>query len=160
MRLTVVAIGRLKHGPERQLGERFRERAEKSGRALGFRAVEVVEVDESRSRDAGRRMIEESVAVAHLLPDRAALVILDERGDALASAAFAGRLGRWRDEGRSDAVFVIGGPDGLAESLRDRADLRLAFGAMTWPHQLVRIMLLEQIYRAMTILSGHPYHRA
>jgi 23S rRNA (pseudouridine1915-N3)-methyltransferase len=159
MRLTVVAVGRLKQGPERQVAERFRERAAKSGRGIGFRGLEVVEVDESRSRDAERRMIEESVAIASLVPDRAAVVVLDERGEALGSMAFADKLGRWRDDGRGDAVFVIGGPDGLAASLRDRADLRLGFGAMTWPHQLVRIMLLEQLYRAVTILSGHPYHR-
>jgi 23S rRNA (pseudouridine1915-N3)-methyltransferase len=159
MRLTVVAVGRLKQGPERQLAERYRERAAKAGRALGLRAVDVVEVDESRSRDADRRMIEESVAIANVVPDRAAVVVLDERGETLGSAGFAARLGRWRDDGRGNAVFIIGGADGLAGSLRDRADLRLGFGAMTWPHQLVRIMLLEQLYRAVTILAGHPYHR-
>jgi 23S rRNA (pseudouridine1915-N3)-methyltransferase len=159
MRLTVVAIGRLKQGPERQLAERFRERAAKSGRALGFRSLDVIEVDESRNRDAERRMIEESVAVANVIPERAAVIVLDERGEALSSKSFADTLGRWRDDGRADAVFVIGGPDGLAGALRDRADLRLGFGTMTWPHQLVRIMLLEQLYRSVTILSGHPYHR-
>jgi 23S rRNA (pseudouridine1915-N3)-methyltransferase len=159
MRLTVVAVGRLKRGPERELAERYRERAAKSGRAIGFRGVDVVEVDESRNRDAARRMVEESVAIATVVPERAALVVLDERGEALGSQGFAERLGRWRDDGRADAVFVIGGPDGLASSLRERADLRLGFGAMTWPHQLARIMLLEQLYRAVTILAGHPYHR-
>ena len=160
MRLTVVAIGRLKQGAERQLVERYGERAAKGGRALGFRALEIVEVDESRARDAERRMIEESVAVANLIPDRAVVTILDERGDALNSRRFSEQLGRWRDDGRPDAVFVIGGPDGLAPALQGRAELRLGFGAMTWPHQLVRVMLLEQIYRATTILAGHPYHRA
>jgi 23S rRNA (pseudouridine1915-N3)-methyltransferase len=158
MRLTVVAIGRLKQGVERQLAERYRERAEKSGRAIGLRRLEVIEVEESRNRDAARRMIEESVAVANVLPEEAALIVLDEKGEAVTSKALADRLGRWRDEGR-DAALVIGGPDGIAPSLRDRADLRLAFGAMTWPHQLVRIMLMEQLYRVVTILSGHPYHR-
>ena len=86
--------------------------------------------------------------------------MLDQRGESLDSAAFAALLGRWRDDGRPAAVFVIGGADGLAPSLRDKAQLRLAFGAATWPHQLVRVMLLEQIYRAATILAGHPYHRA
>jgi 23S rRNA (pseudouridine1915-N3)-methyltransferase len=158
MRLTVVAIGRLKQGPERQLAERYRERAAKSGRAIGFRSLDVVEVEESRAREAERRMIEESVAVANVLPERAALVVLDEQGESLSSKALAQRLGRWRDEGR-DAVFVIGGPDGIAPALRERADLRLGLGAMTWPHQLVRIMLMEQLYRIVTILAGHPYHR-
>jgi 23S rRNA (pseudouridine1915-N3)-methyltransferase len=159
MRLTVAAVGRLKAGPERLLAERYRDRAAKGGRALGFRGLDVVEVDESRNRDVGRRIIEESIAIATLMPDGAALVVLDENGESLASRAFAERLRGWRDNGRSDAVFVIGGPDGIAESLRDKADLILGLGAQTWPHQLVRILLLEQLYRATTILAGHPYHR-
>ena len=85
-------------------------------------------------------------------------VILDERGENVTSASFAGHLQGWRTQGRPAAVFVIGGADGLAPSLRERADLAIAFGTATWPHQLVRIMLLEQLYRAVTMLSGHPYH--
>ena len=160
MRLTIAAIGRLKQGPERELADRYRERATKSGKALGFRSLDLVEIAESRGRDPAQRMLEESIAIANIVPDGAALAILDERGHALASPAFAATLAQWRDGGRADATFVIGGADGLAPGLRDKADLRLAFGALTWPHQLVRIMLLEQIYRTMTILSGHPYHRA
>ena len=83
---------------------------------------------------------------------------LDERGDNIDSAAFAAHLGRWRDDS-ADAAFVIGGADGLSPELRRKAKVRLAFGQATWPHQFVRIMLLEQLYRAATILSGHPYHR-
>ena len=90
---------------------------------------------------------------------QAALILLDETGENIGSAAFAESLGKWRDNGRDDVVFVIGGPDGMASTLFDRASLRLSFGALTWPHQMVRIMLMEQLYRAMTILSGHPYHR-
>ena len=104
-------------------------------------------------------MLEESIAIANILPEQAALVILDERGDNLGSKALADILGRWRDDGRDACAFIIGGPDGLSVSLGDKARFRLAFGALTWPHQLARIMLIEQIYRAMTILSGHPYHR-
>jgi 23S rRNA (pseudouridine1915-N3)-methyltransferase len=159
MRLTIAAVGRLKKGPERELVARYCERAAKGGRALGFRSVEVVEIAESRARDAEHRKLEESIAIANLIPDGAAVALLDERGDQMGSAALASLLARWRDGGRADCAFVIGGPDGLAESLRDKADLRLAFGALTWPHQLARIMLLEQIYRATTILAGHPYHR-
>jgi 23S rRNA (pseudouridine1915-N3)-methyltransferase len=160
MRLVVAAIGRLRDAPERELAERYRKRTEQIGRRIGFRATEVVEIRESRAADAGKRMIEESIALANVIPERAAVVLLDERGDSLDSAALAALLRRWRDDGRPAAVFVIGGDDGLAPSLRDKATLRLAFGAATWPHQLVRVMLLEQLYRAMTILSGHPYHRA
>jgi 23S rRNA (pseudouridine1915-N3)-methyltransferase len=159
MRLTIAAIGRLKRGPERELAERYRERAANAGRALGFRSLEIVEIDESRHRDAARRMLEESIAVANIVPEGAVLVLLDEKGEHLSSRDFAATLARWRDDGRADAVLLIGGPDGLAASLRDKAGLRMAFGALTWPHQLARIMLLEQLYRAMTLLSGHPYHR-
>jgi 23S rRNA (pseudouridine1915-N3)-methyltransferase len=159
MRLVLAAVGRLKQGPERQLAERYRDRAIKVGRGLGFRDVEVIEIAESRSRDADRRMVEESIAIATIIPDGAAVVLLEETGQHLRTPQFAERLGRWRDDGRPACVFVIGGPDGLAPSLHEKADLALAVGALTWPHQLVRIMLLEQLYRATTILAGHPYHR-
>jgi 23S rRNA (pseudouridine1915-N3)-methyltransferase len=158
MRIIVTAVGRLKRGPEQDLAERYRERAIKSGRGIGLRSLEIVEIAESRAREAPRRMLEESIALANVIPKGAATVLLDPRGEALDSSSFVKRLRGWNDSGR-DVAFVIGGPDGLAPTLSDHADLHLAFGALTWPHQLVRIMLLEQIYRATTILSGHPYHR-
>ena len=158
MRIVVAAVGRMKRGPEQELAERDRERAAKSGRGIGMRAIEIIEIAESRARDAQRRMLEESIALANVIPKGAATVLLDPRGEAVDSNSFAKRLRGWND-GVRDAAFVIGGPDGLAPTLSDQADLHLAFGAATWPHQLVRIMLLEQIYRAVTILSGHPYHR-
>ena len=160
MRLTVAAIGRLKDGPERELAERYRKRAEQVGRRIGFRDVEVIEIKESRAQEVGKRILEESVALLNVIPDKAVTIILDERGENLDSATLAERLRRWRDDGRPAAVFIIGGDDGLAPNLREKASLKVAFGAATWPHQLVRTMLLEQIYRACTILSGHPYHRA
>jgi 23S rRNA (pseudouridine1915-N3)-methyltransferase len=159
MRLIVAAVGRLKRGPDTELAERYRKRAAQSGRALGWRDVEVVEIRESRAAEADKRKLEESIALANVIPDGATIVMLDERGDSLASAALAGQLQNWRAANRPAAVFLIGGADGLAASLRDKAELRLAFGPATWPHQLVRIMLLEQLYRAATILTGHPYHR-
>jgi 23S rRNA (pseudouridine1915-N3)-methyltransferase len=158
MRILVAAVGRLKRGPEQDLSERYRERAAKSGRGIGLRSLDIVEIAESRAREAQRRMLEESIALANVIPKGAATVLLDPRGETVDSNAFTARLRGWNDGGR-DVAFVIGGPDGLAPTLSDRADLHLAFGALTWPHQLVRIMLLEQIYRATTILSGHPYHR-
>ena len=160
MRLIIAAVGRLKAGPERELAERYRDRTEKTGRAIGLRNVEIVEIRESRAQDAGRRMLEESIALANLVPDGAVTIVLDERGDNLDSNSISQHLRSWNDVGRPAAVFVVGGADGLAPELKERADLTLAFGAATWPHQLVRIMLLEQLYRAVTILSGHPYHRA
>ena len=158
MRIVVAAIGKLKRGAESDLSERYRERAAKSGRGIGLRSLEIVEIAESRAREAQRRMLEESIALANVIPRGAATVLLDPRGENVESGLFAKRLSVWNDAGR-DAAFVIGGPDGLAPTLADAAELRLAFGTQTWPHQLVRIMLLEQIYRATTILSGHPYHR-
>jgi 23S rRNA (pseudouridine1915-N3)-methyltransferase len=158
MRIVVAAVGRLKRGPESDLSERYRERAVKSGRGIGLRSLEVVEIAESRAREPQRRMLEESIALANVIPKDAATVLLDPRGETVDSNSFTKRLRGWNDGGR-DVAFVIGGPDGLAPTLSDQADLHLAFGALTWPHQLVRIMLLEQIYRATTILSGHPYHR-
>jgi len=159
MRLIIAAIGRLKQGPERELAAWYAKRAEATGRALGWRAVEIIEIRESRATDRDRRRTEESIALANVIPDGAVVAILDERGDGLDSAALAGLIRQWRADGRASACFIIGGADGLAPSLLERAKVRLAFGAATWPHQLVRIMLLEQIYRAGTILSGHPYHR-
>ena len=104
-------------------------------------------------------MLEESIAIANVIPERAVTVILDERGESLEQRSFAGHLQALAGDRPPAVVFIIGGADGLAPSLREQAELALAFGAATWPHQLVRIMLLEQIYRAVTILSGHPYHR-
>lgn len=159
MRIFIAAVGRLKQGPERELAARYQKRAGDAGRALGLAPVEVVEIRESRSRDAATRVVEESIALANAIPDAVPLAVLDGRGESLSSEALAARLQRWQRANRTAAAFVIGGPDGLADSLRDRAELLLAFGSATWPHQLARVMLLEQLYRAMTILAGHPYHR-
>jgi 23S rRNA (pseudouridine1915-N3)-methyltransferase len=159
MRVVVAAVGRLKAGPDRELAERYRDRAAKVGRTLGVRGIEIIEVRESRAREAERRMTEEAIALASIVPDGAVTILLDSRGENASSDSLAGRMRGWRDGGREAACFVIGGADGLETAWRSRADLVLAFGAATWPHQLVRIMLMEQIYRATTILSGHPYHR-
>jgi len=159
MRMIVAAVGRLKQGPETELAERYRKRVAQSGRSLGVRDVEIIEIRESRAGDPAKRMLEESIALANVIPQGAAVALLDAKGEALDSAAFAGLLARCVAAGRPAVVFVIGGADGLAPSLADKADLRLSFGAATWPHQLARVMLLEQLYRAATILSGHPYHR-
>jgi 23S rRNA (pseudouridine1915-N3)-methyltransferase len=159
MRIVVAAVGRLKPGPDRELAERYRDRAMKAGRALNLRGPDMIEVKESRAREADRRMIEETIALSAALPDGAVKVVLDGRGQNASSDSFAQRIRGWRDGGRQAVGFMIGGADGLAAGLLDDADLVVAFGSATWPHQLVRIMLMEQIYRMTTILSGHPYHR-
>jgi 23S rRNA (pseudouridine1915-N3)-methyltransferase len=160
MRIVIAAVGRLKQGPERELAASYRKRAEATGRASGLRAIEVIEIRESRAQDIERRRLEESIAIANIIPDGAVVIVLDGRGENLDSAALAGLLREWRAEDRAVVCFIVGGADGLAPSLLARAQLKLAFGKATWPHQLMRIMLLEQIYRAATMLSGHPYHRA
>ena len=161
MRLVVLAVGRLKAGPERDLVARYRERCDASGRALGFSATESVELDEGRAGRAPDRITDEGARLlAHHSLAGAALVAFDERGRSdLASEDFSERLRGWRDGARPALVLAVGGADGLAEPVRARADLVLAFGRLTLPHQLVRVLALEQLYRAMTILSGHPYHR-
>ena len=160
MRLLVIAVGRLKQGPERELTERYRERFDVIGRKLGFRGLEIHELPESRARDANTRISEEAAAISAAIPPKSVLVALDERGDSLDSGTFARNLARWRDDQAANTIFAIGGADGLSPELRRKAQMRMAFGSATWPHQIVRVLLLEQVYRAATILAGHPYHRA
>ena len=160
MRIVVAAVGRLKRGPETELSERYRKRAAQTGRQLALRDIEIIEIRESRADQPAKRMLEESIALANVIPQGSAVVLLDAQGENIDSPGLAGLLAKWRAEDRPAAVFLIGGADGLAPSLRDEATLRLSFGTATWPHQLVRVMLLEQLYRAATILTGHPYHRA
>jgi 23S rRNA (pseudouridine1915-N3)-methyltransferase len=159
MRIVIAAVGRLKQGPERELAERFRKRAAATGRSVGLHDIDIIEIRESRADNAERRMLEESIAIANVIPEGAVSVILDERGENLSSASFAGHLQGWRAEDRPAAAFIIGAADGIAVGLREKAKMAIAFGVATRPHQFVRIMLLEQLYRAVTILSGHPYHR-
>jgi len=157
--LSVLAVGRLKNGPERDLVERYRLRIEGMGRGLGFAGPDLVDLPESRARREDDRRTEEAAA----LMERAgsgALIVFDERGKSLTSEAFAARIGSWRDEGRPGLACAIGGPDGLDPKVRARADIVLSFGALTMPHQIVRVLVVEQLYRALTILAGHPYHRA
>ena len=160
VRIHIIAVGRLKQGPERELAERYRSRFADAGRKLGFRGLVVHELAESRAREPAVRIADEHAAIGGLVPDQAIVVALDERGESCRSEAFATMLGRRRDAGTANMVYVIGGADGLSPDLRRKAAQTLSFGAATWPHQLVRVMLLEQLYRAVTLLAGHPYHRA
>jgi 23S rRNA (pseudouridine1915-N3)-methyltransferase len=151
LRLLLAAVGRLKAGPERELASRYRDRTAQLGRGLGFPSCDSIEIPESRARRAVDRCTEEAAALAALLPSDGVLVAYDE--------ALAQRVAAWRDVGRPALVVAIGGPDGLDASIRTKAELILSFGAATLPHGLVRVLALEQIYRSLTILAGHPYHR-
>ena len=157
--LTLVCVGRAKAGAERDLAARYLERATLAGRSLGL-TVALRELDESRARRPEDRKAEEARVIRAAIGADAPFVALDETGKAIDSPRFAALVGAARDEGRAGLAIVIGGPDGLDSGFRREAAHVIAFGAMTWPHQIVRIMAAEQLYRAATILAGHPYHRA
>jgi 23S rRNA (pseudouridine1915-N3)-methyltransferase len=159
MRIGLFAVGRLKTGPEKDLAARYLDRFAKAGPAVGLELSRVSEVAESRASNGETRKREEAAMLQKALPEAGMLILLDERGKALDSEAFAALLGGFRDQGKRDLTIAIGGADGLDPSLYEKADATLCLGKMTWPHQLVRILIAEQLYRAVTILSGHPYHR-
>jgi 23S rRNA (pseudouridine1915-N3)-methyltransferase len=152
MRLTVAAVGRLRDGmPEALLFRDYQTRFDRTGRALSLGPLE---------DKRGGGMAAEATLLSRAVPQGAILAVLDERGRNLSSPELAAELVRWRDGGRQEAAFLIGGADGLDPALRDRADLAISFGRMVWPHMLARVMLAEQLYRAASILAGLPYHRA
>ncbi len=160
MRVGLFAVGRLKAGPEKELAARYLDRFAKAGPAIGLEISRVLELAESRASSAETRKREEAAQLEKALPDAGVLILLDERGKAMDSEAFATMIGTFRDNGKRDLTLVIGGADGLDPQFHAKADAVLCLGKMTWPHQLVRILIAEQLYRAVTILSGHPYHRA
>ncbi|MBR0557756.1 23S rRNA (pseudouridine(1915)-N(3))-methyltransferase RlmH [Ciceribacter sp. L1K23] len=160
MRIGILAVGKLKAGPEKELAARYFDRFAKAGPAIGLELGRLVELPESRASAADGRKREEAALLEKAAPEGAVLVALDERGKAWNSQELSTYIGNIRDQGQRDLVFVIGGADGLDPDLRQRAGLILNLGRLTWPHQLVRILIAEQLYRSVTILSGHPYHRA
>jgi 23S rRNA (pseudouridine1915-N3)-methyltransferase len=160
MRLIVAAVGRLKDGAERELYVKYRDRFEAAGKRLGIHPVAWHETAESRASGASLRRAEEAAALLKLVRDADFVIALDERGQMLSSEAFAKRIGKVRDNGAKTAAIVIGGADGLGADLLAKANAKVSFGAITLPHQLARIVLAEQLYRAAAILAGHPYHRA
>ncbi len=156
MQVTVCAVGRLRAGPEKSLVDDFLLRFDKSGRQLGLGPATVIEVEDRKrgGPSAEAALLQRAAGKCDLV------CALDERGKTMTSPQFAEHLANWRDAGRTHVGFMIGGADGLASELRDTADFSLSFGKMVWPHMLVRVMLAEQLYRAASILSGSPYHRA
>jgi len=159
MHLLVGAVGRLKDGAERELLGRYRDRFADLGKRLRLGPVTWHELAESRASSAARRREEEAAALLKRARDAQRIIALDERGEALSSQAFAQLLAKVRDDGTDTLAILIGGPDGLAPGVRAAAHTTLSLGAITLPHALARIVLAEQLYRAATILAGHPYHR-
>lgn len=156
MKLTLIVVGRLRKGPEAALIDDYLTRFERIGRSMGLGPVSVAEVEDKK----GGGKVAEAALLKKALPEGAVLVVLDERGKLMKSPEFAQKLAGWRDQGQRELVFMIGGADGLAPDLVGLADFSLSFGKMVWPHMLARVMLSEQLYRAASILSGAPYHRA
>jgi 23S rRNA (pseudouridine1915-N3)-methyltransferase len=155
MRVHICVVGRLRAGSEKELIDDYLKRFDRTGRALGLGPAQILEVEDKKNGG----MAAEAALLRRVIPDGSLICVLDERGRVEPSPDFANRLGGWRDQGRGDVAFVIGGADGIAKELRNDADHALSFGKMVWPHMLVRVMLAEQLYRAASILSGGPYHR-
>ncbi|MET3599499.1 23S rRNA (pseudouridine(1915)-N(3))-methyltransferase RlmH [Martelella mangrovi] len=159
MQIGIFAVGRLKSGPEKELVARYLDRLKKTGKAQGIDFTRVNEINESRAGNAATRKREEAQALEATLSPETVLVLLDENGKSFDSPGFSEKIATFRDQGKRAMIFAIGGADGLDPALVERADLTINFGAMTWPHQIVRILLAEQLYRAVTLMAGHPYHR-
>lgn len=152
MHISIIAVGRMQRGPEQSLMSDYLKR-------LPWKHS-VTEIDiKKQAANPEERKLREAERLLATVPDGAALVALDETGKSLTSRAFAGRIDDWQSTGYSHIAFVIGGADGLHSTILQKADLKLAFGTLTWPHMLVRVLLAEQIYRAWSINAGHPYHR-
>lgn len=160
MRLMICAVGKIKNAPEALLVNDYTKRIQATGRGIGISTFAIKEIDPPKSLKSAARQEHESTAILASIPPGCTKIILDERGDALKSTEFARLIENKRDQGVGDMAFLIGGADGHSSQLLDEAEKKIAFGPATWPHMLVRAMLCEQIYRAMTILTGHPYHRA
>ena len=155
MRLRIIAIGRLRNGPEKDLIEDYIARFNRTGRPLGLGPVGFSELEDKK----GGGKAAEGALLSKAIPSGAAVIALDEHGTLQTSPDFSQNLARIRDQAPSELIFIIGGADGLAPEVLARADAKLSFGKMVWPHMLARVMLTEQLYRAASILSGGPYHR-
>lgn len=156
MRITLAVVGRLRAGPEAELVRDYLTRFDRTGRRLGLGPANVVEVEDRKNGGPLR----EAELLSAAAPRGSVRIALDERGRVISSPDFARKLRSWADTGAQDACFLIGGADGLDRGLVDDVDFVLSFGQMVWPHMLARVMLCEQLYRAASILSGAPYHRA
>jgi len=156
VKITIAGVGRMKPGPEKMLVNDYLDRAAAGGRKVAVGPFKVIEIDERKARDHATQCAQ----LVQSVPAGAVAVVLDERGEALSSKNFAGMLAGLRDGGKAETVFLVGGAEGHDDAVRARADRMLSFGPMVWPHMLARVLLAEQLYRAVSILAGTPYHRA
>ncbi len=140
MRVTIISVGKWKNCPEREIFEEYKKR-------LPWK-IDLIEVDEKKAKN-----------ILEFVPEKSYKIVLDEKGNQFSSKDFASQLNKLQVQGRSKIAFLIGGADGHDKAAIEKADLLFSLGKMTWPHMLVRAMLAEQIYRAFSIISGHPYHR-
>ena len=154
MRVKLAVVGKMRAGSEADLVKDYMTRFDRTGRALGLGPVNIVEVEAKKGGMSG-----EADLLSRALITADPVCVLDERGKSMTSPEFAGLLADWRDQGRAEVAFVIGGADGIDPALKSSASMSLSFGKMVWPHMLARVMLAEQLYRAATILAGAPYHR-
>lgn len=159
MRVSIACVGRLKEAEERAIVARYAKRFDQTGRGLGLGPLEITEITEARAVTVDERKADEAQRLAKIAAGASVSIALDERGRTMSSAEFAKLIARHRDSGAKSAVFLIGGPDGHGPGILKSAALRLSLGSMTLPHGLARVVLVEQLYRAATILAGHPYHR-
>jgi 23S rRNA (pseudouridine1915-N3)-methyltransferase len=160
MRVIIAAVGKLKDGGERDLLDRYHKRFDQSGRALGLGPLSIIELPESRLPETDARKADEAARLLKAIGDAGLIIALDEHGSHITSDAFSKLIGRHRDDGIKSLALLIGGPDGHGQTALQTAHIKLSLGAMTLPHGLARVILSEQLYRATTILAGHPYHRA
>ena len=155
MRIVIAAVGKLRTGPEIELVRDYVSRANAAGKQLALTPIEHVEVEGKPPGDMRR----EAASLLAATPEKSKTILLDERGEHWTSRQIAETFAKWRDDGVNCVTFWIGGADGSAQGLKDQADVKIAFGRQTWPHKLVRAMLAEQVYRAVSILGSTPYHR-
>ncbi|MDN5248951.1 23S rRNA (pseudouridine(1915)-N(3))-methyltransferase RlmH [Bartonella sp. TP] len=159
MRIILFAVGKLKKNAISQIYTQYFERVSACAKSLGIQHISNYEILESRASTASLRKNQEGKKLLDLMPKNGYLILCDEKGENLSSIAFVSKLRSVIEQGLGDIVVAIGGADGFCDEIKQRANLTISFGAMTWPHQLARILLAEQLYRAMTIMLSHPYHR-
>jgi 23S rRNA (pseudouridine1915-N3)-methyltransferase len=166
MKIRIAAIGQINGSPEGELFDTYLDRAKASGRSIGITDVLVTELRGGKGLSGDKRIafdqnaIDETITKLRAGAPTSRIILLDERGKNISSTDFANQIGAWRDQAIDQACFILGGPDGFSDQQRQDADLLISLGRMSWPHLLARSLVMEQIWRAISILSNHPYHRA